>query len=303
MRRRGAALAAVLLLASLPAAAEGDEAGYEARPIDPVTLAAGTDNAWRRPELEVYRWDAVPGFLIIDTRDYLVQQRIFHRLAFFVEKTGYVGRLQEYEDIAGMHGYLAHNYYNEDLANFFTQAESRGRTLLPEEEQLLSILLANGLLRRRVDRYEARPGGVLSISREAGVALRRLHVHHELSHAVFYLEPAYAAATRRLWAGLTPEMRQYYRLFLAWRSYDITNNYLLVNEFQAWTLHHREEAVEEYFRRFAATQAERNRPPDAGTYRAIAALEGEPFRQVHRSLREALEQSAPRVAERLDRLR
>ena len=93
MRRRGAALAAVLLLASLPAAAEGDEAGYDARPIDPVTLAAGTDNAWRRPELEVYRWDSVPGFLIVDTRDYLVQQRIFHRLAFFVEKAGHVGRL------------------------------------------------------------------------------------------------------------------------------------------------------------------------------------------------------------------
>ncbi len=296
-------LAAALLLASLPAGAQGADGGLEARPIDPVTLAAATDNAWRRPELEVYRWDGAPGFLIIDTRDYLVQQRIFHRLAFFVEKAGHVGRLEEYDDIAGLNGYLAHNYYNEDLAIFFSQAESRGMALLPEEQELVSILLANGSLRRRVDRYEARPGGVLSISREAAGALRRLHVHHELSHAAFYLVPGYSAACRRLWAGLAPEVRQYYRLFLAWRQYDVTNNYLLVNEFQGWTLHHREEAVEDYFRGFAAAQAERNLPRDGDTYRAIVGLAGEPFRDVQRSLREALAQEAPQFARVLDRLR
>jgi hypothetical protein len=144
---------------------------------------------------------------------------------------------------------------------------------------------------------------VLSISREAGVALRRLHVHHELTHAVFYLDPGYAAACRGLWAGLTPELRIFYRLFLAWRQYDVSNNYLLVNEFQAWTLHHREEAVEEYFRRFAAARLERDPNYEAGAYGAIASLEGEPFRALHRSLREALMQSAPQVAQRLDRLR
>lgn len=293
----------MLLVAGLPAAGQSANRSLAARPIDPVVLAAATDNAWRRSELEVYRWDGLPGFLIIDTIDYLVQQRLFHRLAFFVEKAGHVGRLQEYDAISGLRGYMAHNYYNEDVAVFLTQAEQKGMALLPEEQLLVSILMANGALRRRVDRYEARPGGVLSISRESAAALRRLHVHHEISHAAFYLDPGYAAACRRLWAALPPELQKYYRLFLAWREYDVTNNYLLINEFQAWTLHHREDDVEDYFRKFALSQLGREPPFERDTYRAIVEAPGEPFRNLHSSLREALARSSPAVAQRLEKLR
>ncbi len=295
--------AALLLLLGLRARAQSADSALIARPIDPAALAAGTDNAWRRPELEVYRWDAVPGFLIVDTIDYLVQQRLFHRLAFYVEKAGHAGRLQDYDEIAGLRGYLAHNYYNEDLAIFFTRAESEGMALLPEEQLLVSILLANGALRRRVDRYEARPGGVLSLSRESGAALRRLHVHHEISHAAFYLDRNYAAACRRLWAGLSPDLRQFYALFLLWRGYDVRDRYLLVNEFQAWTLHQREDAAEDYFRKFARSQLEREPPYERDTYRAVVEAEGEPFRDLHRGLRDALHSSSPVVAQALDRLR
>ena len=59
-------------------------------------------------------------------------------------------------------------------------------------------------------------------------------MYHELTHAVFYLDREYAAACRRIWASLAPDVRQFYRLFLAWHEYNVADNYLLVNEFQAW---------------------------------------------------------------------
>ena len=295
--------AAALAIVALPSAAQSVDRSLVARPIDPAALAAGKDGGWRRTDFEIYRWDAIPGFILLDTIDYEVQERFFHRLAFFVEKAGHVGRIEDYGAIAGLHGYFAHNYYNEDLARFFTLAEQRGIALLPEEEQLIAILESNGALRRRVDRYEAIPGGILSISRESGPALRRLHIYHEVSHAVFYLDRSYAAACRDVWASLTPEVRQFYRLFLAWQEYNVADNYLLVNEFQAWTLHQKEAGVEEYFRKFAASQMERDLPKDHDAYRAVVEMPGEPFLDVHRRLHEAMLRASPAVTRRLDALR
>ncbi len=297
--------AAALAVVSFPsvAAAQRVDGSLVARSIDAAALAAGKDAGWRRPDFEVYRWDAIPGFILLDTRNYEVQERLFHRLAFFVEKAGHVGRIEDYGAIAGLHGYFAHNYYNEDLARFFTLAEQTGIALLPEEEQLIDILESNGALRRRVDRYESTPGGILSISRESGPALRRLHVYHEVSHAVFYLDGGYAAACRDVWASLTPELRQFYRRFLAWQEYNIADSYLLINEFQAWTLHQKEAGVEDYFRKFAASQTERDLPKDHDAYRAIVEMQGEPFLDVHRRLHEALLRASPTVTRQLDALR
>jgi hypothetical protein len=304
--RAGCALAAAALaIAMFPqaAAAQVVDASLVARPIEPGALAAGTDQGWRRPDFEVYRWALVPGFVILDTRDYQVQQRLFQRLAFFVEKAGHVGRIEDYEALAGLHGYYAHNYYNEDLARFFTAAEQKALPLLPEEQELIRILESNGNLRRRVDRYEAVPGGILSISRESGTALRRLHVYHELTHAVFYLDRGYSDACRRIWASLDPDVRQFYRLFLAWQQYNVSDDYLLVNEFQAWTLHNKEAGVEEYFRRFAASQLERNLAVGHDTYQAVVDMKGEPFLDAHRRLHEALLSAAPEVTRALDAAR
>ncbi len=295
--------AAALAIAALPSAAQSVDRSLVARPIDPGALAAGKDGGWRRTDFEVYRWDAIPGFILLDTKSYEAQERIFHRLAFFVEKAGHVGRIEDYEAIAGLHGYFAHNYYNEDLARFFTLAEERGVPLLPEEEQLIAVLESNGALRRRVDRYEPAPGGILSISRESGPALRRLHIYHEVSHAVFYLERGYAAACRDIWASLTPELRRFYRLFLAWQEYNVEDNYLLINEFQAWTLHQKEAGVEDYFRKFAASQMERELSNDRDAYRAIVEIKGEPFLDLHRRLHDAMLRASPAVTRRLDALR
>jgi hypothetical protein len=273
------------------------------REMDPVSFVTGRDGGWRRPELEVYRWPELPGFLILDTRDYATQQRMFHRLAFFVEKAGYVGRVADYDEIALLRGYNAHDYYNEDIVRFIEAAERQGIPLLPEETELMALLEVNGAFRRRVDRLEARRGGVLSVSRESGPSLRRLHLHHELTHGVFYADTAYAAACRSAWARLAPDTRQFYRLFLAWQQYDVSDAYLVVNEFQAWTLHNPERWTEDFFRKFAADQLSRDLPNDHPLYKRIVEMPGAPFREIHLSLRQAMALTSPAAAARLDALR
>jgi hypothetical protein len=98
-------------------------------------------------------------------------------------------------------------------------------------------------------------------------------------------------------------MRQFYRLFFAWQQYDVADLYLVVNEFQAWTLHNPERWTEDFFRRFAADQLTRDLPDDHALYRRIVELPGAPFREIHRALREAMAQTSPAAAAQLDALR
>ena len=77
---------------------------------------------WRQPDYELFSWTRFPGILIMDTASYAVQSRFFKRLAFYVEKRGYRGRLIPEEEFAGLHGFNAHDYRAEDLARFDVDA-------------------------------------------------------------------------------------------------------------------------------------------------------------------------------------
>ena len=48
--------------------------------------------------------------LIFDTASYAVQARFFRRLAFYVEKQGYRGRLLTDAELGSRRGYNAHDY-------------------------------------------------------------------------------------------------------------------------------------------------------------------------------------------------
>ena len=62
-------------------------------PADPADILSYRVESWRNSRYEVFSWDAFPEILIFDTANYAVQDRLFKRLAFFVEKTGFRGRL------------------------------------------------------------------------------------------------------------------------------------------------------------------------------------------------------------------
>jgi hypothetical protein len=206
---------------------------------------------WRDVRFELFRWSAYPEILIIDTEDYAFQARLFKRLAFFVEKEGFRGRLLSDSELAGRHGWNAHNYRPEGLAAFYNAAADQGFPLSSEELLLREMLLREGLLLAAEEGGAYRPGrgGILSISRESYPQLRELLVAHEAMHGIFYEERGFRERVRRLWEEeLTEEEREFWRFFLGYMSYDPGDEYLMQNEMQAYLLQYPLDVIPGYFR-------------------------------------------------------
>jgi hypothetical protein len=222
-------------------------------------------DAWREPAYELFRWSLYPDVLVFDTRDYEVQARFFKRLAFFVEKEGFRGQLLTDAELAGRHGYNAHNYNGEGLAAFFTAAQAAGFALTEEEELLRGIVLREGIIVRSGDGYAAGRGGLLSISQESWsiAGLRELLVTHEAYHGVFYSDQEYVDGVAEIWNGLSEPERRFWALLLDGMQYDVTDTYLVVNEFQAYLLQQSVANARWYFEVRSADRLRRWKPGEA----------------------------------------
>jgi hypothetical protein len=182
----------------------------------------------------VFRWEHFPSVLIFDTADYAVQDRLFKRLAFFVEKKGYRGRLMGDREMAELHGWNAHDYRAEDLAAFFAAARNEKFPLSPEEEELERILRHTGIL--RPSGPGPGEGAVLSISRESSDYLRSLFMIHEGFHGLFFIDPDFQGFCRRRWEALGPDARRFLRSYFDYQGYDGDDPFLVINEFMAHCL-------------------------------------------------------------------
>ncbi len=221
-------------------------------PADPGTVLNYNPLFWRHREFEIFSWNLFPKMLIMDTANYHVQSEFFKRLAFFIEKKGYVGKIVKEELLKNKHGYNAHDYRAEDLARFYNTAYKEKVILNPYERLLKKILLYNGVLKGNIDGcvYPITGGGIISFSRSSGPYLRRLLLTHESYHGVFFSVPSYREACFSFWETLSPIDREFWKLFLSWKGYNIEKDrYLLVNEFQAYMFQQKEKDVTGYFRR------------------------------------------------------
>jgi hypothetical protein len=221
--------------------------------------------AWRQPDFEIFRWTLFPDVLVMDTRNYDVQARFFKRLAFFVEKEGFRGRLLNDAELAGRHGYNAHNYSAEGLAEFFSAAREQTFVLGPEEELLRSMLLEAGIIVDDGSRILPGSGGILSISQASWgtPGLRQLLLTHEAFHGVYYASPEYVRAIGDLWDSLSEDERQFWLLLLDGMQYDVTDPYLVRNEFHAYLLQQRLPEVSWYFEERSADRLSRWKPSHA----------------------------------------
>ena len=147
----------------------------------------------------VYSWNLVPEVIIFDTRDYNVQSRLFKRLAFFVEKPGYVGTIVSNENLEGKHGWNAHDYKAQDLAEFFSLTEDMGFKLNDEEVFLRDLLLKQNIISPGSgdDTYKAGKGAVLSVSRQTEASWRYRFLTHECLHGLFFTDSQYESENIR----------------------------------------------------------------------------------------------------------
>ena len=209
--------------------------------------APGADD----PPFNLYRWDRFPSILVIDTADFALQDRMFSRLAFFLEKRGFRGRLLDNGELSKLHGWNAHDYGPQGLASFFNAAQRVDFPLNPEEVTLRDLALEEGIVTIVRDRFEPGVGGVISISRSSSWIERRLLLTHESFHGIFFASPEYRAFCFQLWDSLDQRTRRFFIAFLDQLGYDAGYRYLTVNEFQAYLMQQPIRFAPAYFERVA----------------------------------------------------
>ena len=192
---------------------------------------------WRDRRFEVFRWDRFPEIIIFDTASFDVQNRLFKRLAFFVEKAGFRGRLAHDAEIAALHGWNAHDYKAEDLANFFETARRSNFPLLAEERELQAILLTTGVLSRNAA-LQVIPGrgAVLSISRASDANLRSRFMVHEGFHGLYFIDEGFRNFTSQRWDAFPDMGKSFLLAYFHLQGYDITDMDLVLKEFKAHVL-------------------------------------------------------------------
>ena len=211
--------------------------------------------AWRDSRYEVFRWEGFPSVLVFDFADYAVQDRFLKRLAFYVEKAEFRGRLAADKEIASLHGWNAHDYRPQDLAAFFEAARSAAFPLLPEERELEGLLLHTGILRREGDgSVAAGEGAIISISRESPGYLRSQLLTHESFHGLFFIDRDFREFSRGRWENLSPQASRFIRALFGSMAYDTGDAGLMINELMAYCL---QQPVSQAARYFGEIQAGR----------------------------------------------
>ena len=217
---------------------------------DPGLILNYKVSQWRTPDYELYEWDRFPQILFFDTRNYEVQDKLFRRLAFFVEKQGYKGRLLTNEELGNMHGYNAHDYSAESMARFFNKAAELNFQLNEEEELLKRILIHNGLLEDDGFYVKANEGGLVSISRETPDWSRINLLAHEGWHTIFFRDAEFRNYVSAVYYTFDPDSLDFLIDYFKSQpslGYDVNDEYLMHNEFMAYIMQQRLSEVANYF--------------------------------------------------------
>jgi hypothetical protein len=207
---------------------------------DPAFILSYPPGSWRDKRYEIFRWDAFPEILIFDTESYAVQDRLFKRLAFFVEKAEFRGRLASDPKIAGLHGWNAHDYKAADLAAFFEAARKISFPLLVEERELEDMLLSAGIIiKNSASEIIPGRGAVISISRESDLtdkALRPRFMAHEGFHGIYFIDEDFRNFCKLRWESFPALAKKFLLSFFDFQAYDTKDPELIINEFMAHVL-------------------------------------------------------------------
>ena len=263
------------------------EEGEILEPIrtDPGLILNYKTSQWRTADYEIYEWDRFPQILFFDTRNYEVQDRLFRRLAFFVEKQGYKGRLLTNDELGDMHGYNAHDYSAQSMANFFNKASELHFQLNEEELLLKRILIHNGLLEDDGFYVKANEGGLVSISRETPGWSRTNLLAHEGWHTIFFRDAEFRNYVSAVYYTFDPTSRDFLIDYFKSQpslGYDINDEYLMHNEFMAYIMQQKLSEVANYFVHLANRGTVIKFTPDLAAY--IRKTEGRGFEDAANAL-------------------
>lgn len=230
--------------------------------LDPGLILDYPQKNWRNENYEVFSWDRFPSVLIFDTVNYSFQSKMFDRIALFVEKAEYSGKILPENEMKNKIGFLAHDYNSESLASFFSEASKQKIKLLTEEEQLKEILLSEKIITKNDDNTFCQgEGAVISISRESELYRRRLFLVHECCHGLFFFDEDFRNLVAELYdntaENLKDFLKEYYKISENLK-YDTNNLYLMQNEFMAYILQLSLDRTLEHFSGYIASRMQEN---------------------------------------------
>jgi hypothetical protein len=200
------------------------------------------------PQTRLFRFTPAPAIVVALFPSLHEQAVTLNRVAVFLEYRGAprtrvlgdqelraaiaAGR-EDFDDF-----YEGHDYRAADLARFFATADADGVNLNADERRL----------RAEVAQLRAAPAGfgaLISLPCDAAGGLDRASrvaiLRHELSHGLYFTDPAYASMVTLFWqTAMTAAERQGFRRFLGSGGYDETNDDLMRNEMQAYLINTRD---------------------------------------------------------------
>lgn len=216
-------------------------------PADPETIIAWQRHNWRSPQREWFSW-AGTSVLVLVSGDYAIQDQYLKRLAFFVEKTGYRGRLVSDAEVSHLHGWNAHDYAAGDLAKFFSLAAEQSFPLNRAEQELRDRLVAAGIIQPQAAGWRAGTGALVGVSAESPPSLRAVLFVHEAFHGLYYTSDEFRSGVKAAWDAMGEDARAAFRTYLAVSRYDPSDEALMANEFQAYVLQRPSSEWKSFFR-------------------------------------------------------
>ncbi|SEQ67571.1 hypothetical protein SAMN04487977_10844 [Treponema bryantii] len=262
----------------------GDEVLDPVR-TDPGLILNYKTSQWRTADYELFEWDRFPQILFFDTRNYEVQDKLFRRMAFFVEKQGYKGRLLTNDELGDMHGYNAHDYSAESMARFFNKATEIGFQLNEEELLLKRILIHNKLFESDGLYVKANEGGLVSISRETPLWSRTNLLAHEGWHTIFFRDAEFRNFVSAVYYTFDPTSLEFLIDYFKSQpslGYDINDEYLMHNEFMAYIMQQKLSGVSKYFVHLANRGTVIDFTPELASY--VRKTEGRGFEDAANAL-------------------
>ncbi|GHU29783.1 hypothetical protein FACS1894172_01620 [Spirochaetia bacterium] len=218
--------------------------GIEAEPNE---ILYYPQESWRNEDYEMFRWKDFPSIVIFDTASYNVQNALFKRIAFFVEKAEFRDTLAQDREIADLHGWNAHDYRASDLSRFFDTAAQSSFPLNSYEETLKYMLIDSGVIVPVGSGFVAGTGAILSISRESPEYVRARLMIHECFHGLFFIDAEFRTFSRSRFERLDPVAKRFLIAYFEYQQYNIDDGYLVVNEFMAYVLQQPVDLAAAYF--------------------------------------------------------
>lgn len=218
-----------------------------------------------------------PRIYVLDYESLHVQGRTLNRIAAFIEwqeapkeqvlDDRALAMLIEHVSENSATLFFGHDYRMTDLARFFTVAQRSGVVLNEDERALQALLLDQGFMRAGKTGFIPIPPEkvFVSIPKEQGDdpktsqnesvtwLMRRTILSHELSHGEFFTNPDYARYCEEFWHHQLSDAQRagFIRFLSSAQHYDVRNETLLINEFQAYLVYSGTDGI--FFRYDAVT--------------------------------------------------